>query len=214
MSDAWSKAVLGAVSLFPTFGRLQRLREFYPARRRPWFIVIATTASLVVYTLVQFFFDYVLWYRPGAATAIGVGLLIAYAAIHEWTRRRELHATAGAINIFVLLALYTCAITLLTYAYNTVYQLRHYDIWLGTAVAVDGGAPLKDVTIAFIDKKHHSVMASTDAKGEFVMPVKRDSVVGVSFTKGEKGSSDCYSRTFAAEDVVQRGGTFQLLPCR
>lgn len=214
MSDVWAKAVLGTVSLFPTFGRLQRLRGFYPARKRSWFIVIATTASLVVYTLVQFFFDSVQWYRPGVATVIGIGFLITYAVLHDSTRRSNLTTLASAVNMFALLALYTCAITLLTYAYNTVYQMRQYDIWQGTVVAIDGGATLKDVIVTFIDKEQRSVTTSTDAQGRFTKPVIRDSVAGVNFARGGKGSSDCYSRTFAAEDVVQTGGKFQLIPCR
>jgi len=145
-------AGLGAVSLFPTLGKIEKLENFYPADRREWFIRLSTVFSLVVFAAVTFFFERFNFYVPiGTALAGALVLLTAYLLFHLTLRGSydKLPAVIYAPLIVALFLLYTGWIASLTYTFNVLNQFRDHEVVQGIVSLVDASNAEGTTTVTF-----------------------------------------------------------------
>src|SRR5258706_9904459 len=142
--DATITTALGAASLFPAIGRIEKLEGFYPTELRQWFIVLSTVFSLIVYGVVGFFFERFValvnvYISLPQALSSALLLLVVDLVVHlaMKQRYRTIKRLFYAPLMVGLIVVYTAWIVSLTYTFNVLNQLRNYEVFRGNVALSD-----------------------------------------------------------------------------
>jgi hypothetical protein len=195
---------LGTVSLFPLAAELDKLRGWFPADRRTWFVTFSTLFSAIVYVLVVFNFDDIEYIPIPLTLLLALALLSAYVLIHLALRRKYATMRSGwyAVTIVGLLLLYIFAVAAITYSFNAAVKLREYSVVRGRALKPDGTSLCgADVIVYFRDGSKMETV--TGWFGYFAVPMKKanaSKVAGLGITERDSQGVITHSSTWARDE--------------
>jgi hypothetical protein len=129
---------MGAFSLFPLVGRIEKLRGFYLPRLRAWYITFSTIFSLVIYFRIQYFFDdferFPLLLSPEFTALMAMISLFIYIGVLVTIKSTfpGFPSKKKALYVIITMLFYFIMVGNLTCTFNVLENLREYKIISGT----------------------------------------------------------------------------------
>ncbi len=136
MNCPWSDYVIGSFSLFPLWGTIEKLKDFFPTGFRSWFVTFSTIFSLVIYIYVQWFFEkleglpfFIPWWVSGPCALVFLPLYILI--LPSQKKKFKNPSKKKASYIIPTMIVYILLILSLTYTFNVMENLNDYYVFKG-----------------------------------------------------------------------------------
>ncbi len=182
MSINWSEVTLGAVSLFPLFGDLNKLRGFYFQQFKKWYIVISTIFSLFIYYFIQLQFEklnaFPFFISPWWTLLFGMLFLILYLFILLAKKDKLLLSAHGEKSVYILstIILYVLFIASLTYSFNTLQNYNEYFVVSGNVIRAGhdlGRSTATEISVIDVHGVKKNITYNIRNNGKFFFIIKK-----------------------------------------